>query len=156
MSIDSLVLDLEGQLDNNFRGTESSEVHVAVSVDSLDQDLDKQFDKEFPSGSDGLQHHLSVRVLKRSRDIISAARQSLAQTETTPRDYKGLVRFLAGCPVPTVDRTDIRKSEFLGSGYTMTVFRSVWRASGKSQVVAVKYLSAVLRLGILLTPLKTA
>lgn len=151
MSIDSLELDLEGQLDNSFRGIGSSKVHVAASVDSLDQDLDQQFDKEFPSRSHGLQRHLPIRMLKRSRDIISAARQSIVEPEITPRDYKGLVRFLVGCPIPTVDRTDVRKTEFLGSGYTMTVFKGVWKASGKSQIIAVKYLSASIGLGIFLT-----
>lgn len=153
MSIDSLELELEAQFD---RDTGGSEVQVAASVDSLNQDLDQQFDKELKSGYDSLQDHLPIRVLKRSRDVISAAQKGLAQTETTPRDYRGFVRFLAGCPVPTVDRTGVQKTEFLGSEYTMTVFKGVWKASGKSQVIAVKYSSTILGQGILLTSLKTA
>lgn len=153
MSIDSLELELEGQFDRDIG---CSEVQVAASVDSLNQDLDQQFDKVFRSGCDSLQHHLPIRVLKRSRDVISAAKKSLAQTETTPRDYKGFVRFLAGCPVPTAERIGVQKTEFLGSGCTMTVFKGVWKASGKSQVIAVKYSCTILGQGILLTSLKTA
>lgn len=143
MSIDSLQLDMEGQLDNSSRGTGSPKVAPA-SVDSLDQDLGQQLDERFLSTNDGLQHYIPIRVVKRSRNILGAARQSLAQPELTPRDYQGLVRFLASCPIPTVDRSEVRKTEFLGSGYTMTVFKGVWKASGKSQVIAVKYLRAIL------------
>lgn len=153
MPIDSLELELEAQFD---RDTGSSEVPVAASVDSLNQDLDQQFDKELKSENDSLQDHLPIRVLKRSRDAISAAQKGLAQTQTTPRDYKGFVRFLAGCPVPTVERIVVQNTEFLGSGYTMTVYKGVWEASGKSQVIAVKYSNTILGQGILLTSLKTA
>jgi hypothetical protein len=107
-------------------------------VDSLEQDLESQFDRKFRSGILEPQPYLPIRVLKRSRDTISAARLSLSQTETTSIDYQGFIRFLASCPVPTVDENDVQKTTFLGSGWTMTVFKGNWRRDGKSHAIAVK------------------
>jgi hypothetical protein len=107
-------------------------------VDSLEHDLESQFDRKFRSGIEEPQPHLPIRVLKRSRDTISAARLSLSQTETTSIDYQGFIRFLASCPVPTVAENDVQKTTFLGSGWTMTVFKGNWRRDGKSHAIAVK------------------
>lgn len=111
-----------------------------MPIDSLEQDLDDQFERRFGSDGEGQQPRLPIRVLKRSRDAIHAARESLSQTETISLDYQGFIRFLASCPVPMVDANDVQKTAFLGSGWTMTVFKGDWRVAGKSRAVAVKYL----------------
>lgn len=109
-----------------------------MDVDSLEQDLENQFDRRFRSDIKEPQPRLPIRALKRSRDTISAAKLSLSQTEKTSIDYQGFIRFLASCPVPTVDENDVQRTTFLGSGWTMTVFKGNWKRDGKTHVIALK------------------
>lgn len=109
-----------------------------MSVDSLNDELDEQFDRAFGSLEKWSPQPLPIRALKKSREAISTVTGELSNDSTKVVDYQGFVRFMSTCPAPVVDVKNVEIQAFIGSGWTMSVFRGEWKTPGKVRAVAVK------------------
>jgi hypothetical protein len=114
-----------------------------MSVDSLNDELDEQFDRAFGSLEKWSPQPLPIRALKKSRDAISTVASELSNDSTKVVDYQGFVRFMSTCPAPIVDAKNVEIQAFIGSGWTMSVFRGGWKTPDKVRAVAVKYVNYV-------------
>jgi len=110
-----------------------------MSSDSLNNELDAQFDQALGSLANRLPQILPIRILKKSRESVSAVAAELTSGSTHFVDHQGFIRFLSTCPAPVVDKKDVELQEFIGSGWTMSVFRGEWKSAGKVRAVAIKY-----------------
>jgi hypothetical protein len=114
-----------------------------MSFDSLNNELDEQFDRAFGSLANQPLPILPIRALKHSRESVSTVAAELYSGSTKVVDHQGFVRFLSTCPAPVVDEKDVQLQGFIGSGWTMSVFRGKWKTAGKVRAVAVKYVTYV-------------
>jgi hypothetical protein len=114
-----------------------------MSVDSLNNELDERFDRAFGSLEKSSPQPLPIRALKKSREVISTVADELSNDSTKAVDYQGFVRFMSTCPAPVVDAKNVEIQAFIGSGWTMSVFRGTWKTPDKIRAVAVKYVTYV-------------
>jgi hypothetical protein len=114
-----------------------------MSINSLKDELDEQFDRALGSLEKWSPQPLPIRALKKSREAISAVAGELSNDSTKVADYQGFVRFMSTCPVPVVDAKNVEIQAFIGSGWTMSVFRGEWKTSDNVRAVAVKYVTYV-------------
>lgn len=114
-----------------------------MSVDSLNDELDEQLDRAFGSLEKSSPQPLPIRALKKSREAISTVASELSDESTKVVDYQGFVRFMSTCPAPVVDSKNVEIQAFIGSGWTMSVFRGGWKTADKVRAVAVKYVTYV-------------
>jgi hypothetical protein len=115
-----------------------------MSVDSLTNDFEKAVDDGVRL--DNSQHQLdspkklpyiaAVDLLNRSEEILNRAKHSLTNEIPISLDHRSFVRFLADASIPIVP--EFKRGAFLGSGWTMSVYRGECSLKGTPRPVAVK------------------
>jgi hypothetical protein len=65
-----------------------------------------------------------------ARKLLSDARRSISHFSHVPLDYRSFVGYLADSRLPIVDPLSVEWGDFLGSGWTMSVYSGRWISEG--------------------------
>jgi hypothetical protein len=112
-------------------------------ADSLLDDLDNAVDKAISHHPRHEDHAIvplpyigALGAIRQSSQLLGDAQASIANATTKALDYDSFVRFLADTPVPAV--SNVEKYNFLGSGWTMSVWQGRANLNAAAKAVAVK------------------
>jgi hypothetical protein len=109
------------------------------------RDLERRVDSgldlvdSLSSSQQGHAGDVTVEPVVFARKLLSDARRSISHFSHVPPDYRGFVHYLADSRLPIIDPLSVEWGDFLGSGWTMSVYSGRWTSEGsKSRFVALK------------------
>ncbi|KAF7509927.1 hypothetical protein GJ744_007241 [Endocarpon pusillum] len=119
-----------------------------MSLDSLMRDLERRVDSgldlvdSLSSSQQGYAGDVTVEPVVFARKLLSDARRSISYFSDVPLDYRSFVHYLADSRLPIIDPLSVDWGDFLGSGWTMSVYSGRWTSDDlKSRFVALKQLN---------------